>query len=460
MKVLLISHPNLHWQRPDFPPLGIAYLGAVVKKHGHEVLLIDGCINSIKDIVSSAEEYHPDFIGITCWTINRSVIWDLCLQLKKILPNTFLTIGGPHASFYPEHIFAKTHAHTVVIGEGEETLCELLNAIKNGDPLGQIKGIAFERKDGTVERTEARPLIENLDAIPFPFYEGFKNFNLKNYTGFAGLPKPTAAIITSRGCIFDCTYCASVNFWGKKWRCRSAQNVLDEIEHLVKEMGARSIYMFDDNFPVNKKRVMDICQGIVKRKMNIQWACCSHVKMVKEELLNAMKISGCVSIDFGVESGSNLILENINKKQKRSDIERAFALVHRAGIKPRAYLMVGNQGETIETIDETIEMIGKIKPHSSIGATLLWLLPGTQVFEEARRNGFIDNDYWIKSDNVPYNLQQYSYNELFKLRQRLMRGIAKQKGGIIPVINFYLKSIYYRLPFLSRLRSVIPDWLR
>jgi anaerobic magnesium-protoporphyrin IX monomethyl ester cyclase len=460
MKVLLISHPSEHRQKPDFPPIGIAYLGAMVKNQGHEVLLIDGGASPIDKIVRSAREFFPDFIGITCWTINRGLIWELCSRLKKELPNSFLTLGGPHASFYPEHIFVKTHACAVVIGEGEETICELLDNLKNGGSLTRIKGIAFKRKDGTVERTEMRPLIENLDAIPFPFYEGFKEFNFKNYAGLAGLPKPTAVIITSRGCVFDCTYCGSVRFWGKKWRHRSAQNVLDEIEHLVKKNGVRSIYIFDDNFPVNKKRAMEICQGIIERKFNIQWACCSHVKMVNEDLLNAMKISGCVSIDFGVESGSNFILKNINKKQQRSDIEHAFALAHRVGIKPRAYLMIGNKGETAETVDATIGMAGVIKPYSSIGATLLWLLPGTQVFEEASRNGFIDDDYWLKFDDVPYNLQEHSYDELFKLRQRLMRGIAKQKGGITPLINFYLKSIYYRFPFLSGLRSVIPDWLK
>jgi len=122
--------------------------------------------------------------------------------------------------------------------------------------------------------------------------------------------------------------------------------------------------------------------------------------------------------------------------------------------------MVGNKGESIDTIDETIEMAGFIKPHSSIGATLLWLLPGTRVYREACENGFISDDYWLKSDDVPYNLQEYTYRELFGLRQRLMRGIARKKGGISPMLSFYLKSIYYRYPFLSRMRSLIPDWLR
>ena len=460
MKVVLISNPTSRRMKPDFPPIGIAYLGAVVSKREHEVLLIDGGLTGLEDIVRQVNEYAPDFIGVTCWTIDRGTVWKLCSILQKKVPDAFLAVGGPHASFYPEHIFVKTHAAVVVIGEGEETVCELLEAVKNGGDLAQVRGIAYRKKDGTVERTEPRPQVEQLDSIPFPYYAGFRDFSFQMYAGFACLPQPTAAVITSRGCVFDCAYCGSVNFWGKKWRHRSAENVLDELQKLVQSMGVRSIYIFDDNFPVNKKRAMDICRGIIDRNLDIQWACCSHVKMINEELLDVMKESGCVSIDFGVESGSDMILRNINKGQNRVDIERAFALVHKAGIKPRAYLMVGNKGETVDTIDETIVMARTIKPHSSIGASLLWLLPGTRVFSEARENGFIDDDYWLRSDDVPYNLQEYSYRELFGLRQRLMRGIARQKGGIVPMVSFYLKSIYYRYPFLSRLRSLIPGWLR
>lgn len=460
MKILLISHPSGSVQRPDFPPIGIAYLGAAVRGRGHSVFLIDGGLAGIADIVDRAKSVQPDIVGVTCWTINRGAVWKLCEVLKRELPNALLVLGGPHASLYPEHVFIKTHAKVVVFGEGEETFCELLDTVEKGGDFTKVKGIAVRGDRDAVVKTEKRPQIEELDLIPFPHYGGFEDFSFQNYAGFPGLPRPTAAIITSRGCIFDCTYCGSVNFWGKKWRRRSAQNVLDEIEHLIREMGARSIYIFDDNFPVNKKRAVEICQGIIERKMDIQWACCSHVKMVNEDLLRVMKESGCVSIDFGVESGSNIILKNINKNQTRSDIERAFALSHKAGIKPRAYLMVGNQGETCDTIDETIELIGAIRPHSSIGATILWLLPGTDVFQKAKDGGFIDDDYWLGSDDVPYNLQEYSYPELFGLRQRLMHGIARKKGGIAPMVSFYLKSIYYRYPFLSRMRSLIPDWLR
>ena len=460
MKVLFISHPHKHRQTPDFPPIGIAYLGAMARKQGHDVLLIDGGLMSIGEIVVQAKGFSPDFVGVTCWTIDRVTVWNLCMLLRTFLPGVFLAVGGPHASFFPAQIFEKTHASAVVIGEGEETICELLQAVGNGGNLARVRGIAYRKDDGAVELTEPRQQVEPLDSIPFPYYEGFRNFSFKKYAGLAGLPRPTAAIISSRGCVFDCTYCGSVNFWGKKWRHRSAENVLAELDWLVRKMGARSVYIFDDNFPVNKKRAMEICQGMINRKLNIRWACCSHVKMINEELLGVMKESGCVSIDFGVESGSDLILRNINKNQSREDIERAFALVHKAEIKPRAFFMVGNKGETKDTIDATIELVGRIKPYSSVGASLVWLLPGTQIYREAQDNGFIDDNYWLSSNDIPYNLQEYNYSELFRLRQRLMHGIAKKKGGIAAMINYYLKCIYYRFPYLSFSRAFIPDWIR
>lgn len=462
MKVLLISHPNKYKETPDFPAIGIAYIGAIAKRDGHEVMLIEGGFFSLKEILRQANEFSPEFIGVTCWTINRALVWQLITLLSEVMPKAFICVGGQHPSSYPEHIFLKTNANAVVIGEGEDTISDLLNALENDRDLSEVRGIMFKKKDGTLMRTAVRPPIEQLDSIPFPYFDGFKNFTFNKYTGIggAGLPKPTAAIITSRGCVFDCAYCGSVNFWGNRWRYRSAGNVLDEMEHLVKVRGVRSIYIFDDNFPVNKKRALDICQGIIERKLNISWACCSHVKTINEELLRVMKQSGCVSIDFGVESGSDLILKNINKNQSRSDIERAFAMVHKAGIKPIAYLMVGNKGEALATINATIDMVGVIKPYLSTGASLLWLLPGTKSYSEARAKGFISDDYWLTSDDVPHNLQEHSYKELCKLRQILMKGIAKKKGGFVPMLSYYLKSTFYRFPVLSVFRALIPSWLR
>lgn len=459
MKILLISNPTSRHQRPDFPPPGIAYLGAIAKNEGHEVMLIDGGLRTISMIAAEARKYSPDLVGVTCWTIDRGMVWELCAALKEVVPGAFLILGGPHATMYPNHMFEKTHASAVVIGEGEETFAELLVALSGGGDLTSVAGIVLKGKDGSAFYTSGRPRIKDISSIPFPYYSGFKNFSFSMYNGFTWLPQPTAAIISSRGCVFDCAYCASVRFWGRRWWSRSPENVLAEIKWLVEKFGIRSIFFYDDNFPVNKKRVIAICEGIRNNDWNLKWSCCSNVKMLNSDLLEVMKDSGCVSIDFGVESGSNKILKNINKQQTSKDIIKAFDLVHEAGILPRAYLMVGCPGEDESTIDETIELVGRIKP-LSLGANILWLLPGTAVYEDAVKNGFISEDYWLKFDEVPYNLQEHSLKRLETLRTRLMVGIGRAKGGINSRIAYLLKVLYYKYPFLSIFRSLVPRQFR
>lgn len=456
MRVVLISNPTARHQRPDFPPPGTAYLGAVAHQAGHDVVLIDGGLHSVTQMKRKVHQASPDLIGVTCWTIDRGMVWHLCDGLKEAAPNARLILGGPHATLFPEHIFKKTYASAVVTGEGEETLVDFLDAMEKGKDLKDVAGLALPNKGGGVFYSAMRPAVQNIDSIPLPYYAGFENFSFSEYEGFPHLPSPTAAVISSRGCVFNCSYCASVRFWGRKWRYRSPENVLEEIAWLVDEHGIASIYFYDDNFPVNSNRAIAICEGIIRNRWNLKWACCSHVKMINEKLLKAMKASGCVTIAFGVESGSNKILKNINKQQTRRDIEKAFSLVHEYGILPTAYLMVGSPGEDKSTIDETIELIDRIKPCSSIGSTILWLLPGTTVYNDAVANGYIADDFWLESDEVPYNLQEYSLKELEELRKRLMFGIARKKGGIDAMIAYLLKRIYYKYPSLSRARSLVP----
>lgn len=458
MKIVLISNPASRRQRPDYPPPGIAYLGAIAHQKGHEVLLLDGGLLSFSQIISKTKKFSPDILGMTCWTIDRGMVWKLCGRLKQVVPNAVLIVGGPHATMYPAHIFKLTHAAAVVLGEGEDTFSDIIDAISQGKDFTNIPGMALPDKDNNVFYTEARQRINDLDRIPLPYYDGFENFNFAHYGSHPPLPAPSAAIISSRGCVFDCSYCASVRFWGSTWRFRSPENILAEIKWLVEKHAVRSLFFFDDNFPVNKNRVIAICEGIIRNKWNLKWACCSHVKMINHEILKIMKASGCVAIDFGVESGDNNILININKCQNCEDIKRAFSLTNEAGISPQAYLMVGNPGETQLSVDNTIELMKHIKPRMC-GTNILWLLPGTKVYDDAVKNGFIDDNYWLENNDVPYNLQEYSLHDLAILRQRLMMGIA-EKNGINMRINNFLKCLYYRHPFLSRFRSLVPKAFR
>jgi len=458
MKITLISNPVSRRQRPDYPPPGIAYLGAVAHQKGHEVLLLDGGLLTFSQIINKTRQFSPDILGVTCWTIDRGMVWKLCNMLKQAVPKTILIMGGPHATIYPEHIFKLTHASAVVLGEGEDTFSDIIDAFRRGKDFKNIAGMALRTKDDDVFYTETRRRIDDLDRIPLPYYDGFENFSFSSYCSHPPLPAPSAAIISSRGCVFDCSYCASVRFWGSAWRFRSPENILAEIDGLVKEHGVRSLFFYDDNFPVNKNRAIAICEGMIRNKWDLKWACCSHVKMINRELLEAMKASGCEAIDFGVESGDSNILVNINKRQSCEDIERAFRLTNEAGILPQAYLMVGNPGESESSVDNTIGLIKRIKPRMC-GTNILWLLPGTKVCEDAMRNGFINDDYWLANNDVPYNLQEHSMHDLVMLRQRLMMGIAENEGIGLRVNN-YLKCLYYRYPFLSRFRSLVPKAFR
>lgn len=462
MRVLLISHPPEYKIKADFPPPGISYLAAVAKRDGYEVRTIDAAIKSIEFIKKTVANYKPDIIGLTCWTISRSTVWSLSHILKDICPNVPLIIGGQHSTYFPEHIFKKTHATAVVIGEGEETFSEMLKVFERSGELKNVPGLALRGDRGEVVITGIRRVIQDLDVIPYPDYDAYVDFDFSQYSGIPTLPKPVAAIISSRGCIYNCSYCSSVKFWGNKWRFRSADNVVGEVIQLVEKYGVKSVFFFDDNFMVRPSRVEEICNKIIENGLEIKWACASHVNMIKNlELLKLMRSSGCVSIDFGVESGSAKILNNINKKQTPEDIHRAFDLVKKSGIIGRAYLMVGNKGEDESTIQDTIKLITTLGSQKTfVGGAILMLLPGTDVYNEAVYSKYISDDYWLENDDVPYNLQEHTLQELQKLRNQLMYGIAKNSNSFFPLITYYLKKIYYKYPALSRFRQYIPNIFR
>lgn len=225
-----------------------------------------------------------------------------------------------------------------------------------------------------------------------------------------------------------------------------------EIEWLYKKFEVRNIMFFDDNFTINKERVIKICSEILERNLNIKWVCCSHIGQIDEEILFWMKKAGCYRIDFGIESGSSEILENIKKNQTIEQIENDFELIHKVGIKPRAYLMVGNPGENENTIKQTIALMKKIKPYDTTSAQILWLLPDTEVYELSKLKNIIYDDYWLKSDSMVYYTGEHSVKELKALRRQLMKGLAKNQKNLKAYGEYILRKVYYKYPVLQKLR--------
>ena len=449
MDCLLINPPREIPQRADFPPMGLAYIASCLKQSGIEACVLDASALSWEMLRKMVSEKAPYIVGISCWTVERGQSFKTARIVKETVPDVKIIIGGHHATAFPEHMFKLACADVVVIGEGERTAVDLVRALLNNENLRKIKGIAHQ-EDGKVIITQSRDFIEDLDTIPLPSYD---DFNFDKYLGLSETKGRTAAIITSRGCSNKCVYCSASKFWKRKWRARSAKSVLDEIQWLYGDYSVKNFFFFDDNFTVRKERVMEICQGIMERKLDIKWVAESHVTHIDKEVLICMKKSGCYRIDYGVESGSPKILENIKKNQTVEQIEEAFRLTYEVGINPRALLMVGNPGEDEITIDETIKLMRKINPYDSGGCQVLWILPETEIYEMAKSKGLISDEYWERNDSMVYYTGDYSVEELKLLRDKMIRGLAKNKGWVKGYREYLVRMAYYKYPILQRMRK-------
>ncbi len=434
MKVILINSPRVKPEIANFPPLGLGFIGAVATREGHQVKILDAAAWSWDKVKKSVSAEKPDVIGLSCWTIERGQAFKAAKVAKEAAPNAKIVIGGPHASAFPHHIFLKAPVDYVVTGEGEDTFLELLDTIRHDGDITKVKGLAYCENEKT-RQTGPRPLIKDLDSIPFVLHE---QFDYGRYNGMHDSERTAAAIITARGCPFKCTYCSSAAYWGSKIRKRSVQNVLEEVKELFFHHGVCSILFFDDNLLVDKKRLISLCKGLCDLELDLTWAAEGSVR-VDLELLNWMKKAGCYRIDFGVESGSPKILKNINKAFTVDDTRKAFRLCHEAGIRPNAYLMIGSPGETVDTVKETIKLMSEIQPDVGPLRPGTWVLPDTELHELSIRQGLISEETWLSSDETFMYTGEHSTRKLESFARLFDRGMALN-AGIVPYLRVLCKQ--------------------
>jgi anaerobic magnesium-protoporphyrin IX monomethyl ester cyclase len=411
------------------PPLGLCYIQACLDKAGYKENKIVDIYNSYDDLEKIIREYNPDAVGIACFTTYRNSSYKLADIVKKINPGIKTFLGGPHSTFMWEQIM-KNYANVdfIVIGEAEITAVELIKAIDKGLPLRDVQGIVF-REDGNVIKTEDRPLIKDLDELPFPSY---RDIELKKYA----IPCPPttttnevkANIVSSRGCYGNCTFCSTKVFWGN-WRARTAKNVVDEIEWLYNTQNVRFFSFSDDIFTTDIKRVIDICNDIVARGLKIKWFCETRVNNVSLELFESMKKAGCYLVQFGVESGSDKILKNINKNVTKDQIINAFKLAKQAGLQTEILIMVGNQGEDWSTIKETEELFAHIDADILI-ISITHIFPATRLYDLAKEHNIIDDDFWLTDKTIPEYTVDNSVSELMKMRLDVVKKFYKSKGRL------------------------------
>ncbi|MEZ4525872.1 MAG: cobalamin-dependent protein [Desulfobacterales bacterium] len=385
MKILLI-HPfcledRIHEEDAAAVPIGLYSIGAMLKENRYdtEILNFHGMGRQPEKIREILRDRQPDIIGFSVLNANRWGAIDTARMAKKMNPKVKIVFGGVAATFLWEHFLKHfKNVDYIIMGEGEHSFLHLVRCLEKGDKtgIGTVPGLAF-RKDGSIVKTEPAPPVQNLDSLPNPA----KYFTYQH-------------LALTRGCPSDCTFCGSPKFWGRKVRFHSADCFVAQMEKLHQK-GVSFFYVSDDTFTLKKSLVIDICQKIIEKKCSISWAAISRADCVDEEILRWMRMAGCSQISYGVESGSEQMRNFMNKHLRTEQICRAFDLTRACGILPRAYFIYGCPGETRETVQESMDLIKKIKPLSCI-FYILDVYPGTALYDIFCQKFGITDDIWLK----------------------------------------------------------------
>lgn len=373
MKIIFVNPPISNSERygalapagSNAPPLGLCSLAAVTRKKGIETDLIDAQAEkmSIKETCHKIIFQKPDYVGITAVTFTFESAITLAQAIKRENKNIIIVMGGVHVSALPENSLLLNNAIDIlVLGEGEETIVEILKtkiSDKNRD-FRSIKGIAY-RSNGKVYITEHRPRIKDLDSLPFPAWDLLSGFPLSYDIQVQSLANiPSTSIITSRGCTGKCMFCDK-RIFGRTLRFNSAEYVIDMINDLYHNYGIRNIQFEDDNFMLFGTRLIKICNYLIKENLDLTWSCLARVDVVNEDKLKMMKKAKCCSILYGIESGSQKILDMMKKGTSLEQIEKAIEWTKKAGIYSKGFFITGYFGETRETLSETLEYIKRLK---------------------------------------------------------------------------------------------------
>lgn len=405
------------------PPLGLGYLASVLREAGFKVRIIDDLVEnlSLGDLLKKVKDSL--IVGITSTTPTFKSALSYAKKIKEALPDIFVVLGGVHVTFQPEKAMENEFVDAVCIGEGERTIVELAERVEAGKSLEGVKGIYY-REEGRIRKNEPREFIEDLDSLPFP---AFDLMPLEKYS-LLGRKLREFPMITSRGCPFACRYCSSSLFLGRKFRARSAGNVVDEIEWLVEKWEAKHVAFGDDTFTLKKKRVEEICREIRDRGLEITWSCSSRIDTIDAELLKTMKSAGCTAIYYGIESASRKVLEYY---RKRISLEKAFEVIRttkKLGISAICSFIIGAPIETRKEMEDTLKFAIRLDPDYA-QFSILTPYPGTEIYEEAKRNGILlTEDYEKYTAGKPVLKTQVSENELSKfLRKCYVRFYLRPK---------------------------------
>lgn len=469
MRIILIDPPFYRYINyyNRYYPLGLAYLAAVLRADGHEVLIYDADCNAnptkmdfsrleesypvylqslrdennpiLKEIRETIRSFNPDVIGISVWTTfaaSAFKIASLCKEWNRDVP---VIMGGPHISIkYDEVMNICPDVDFLIRGEGEGPLSEFVKAFeknKGVTPLSNpeilsINGLSY-KKDGKIIHNPSGAFANDLDKIPFPARDLLLNKGAYN-------SEDMGLFMTSRGCPYNCSYCAT-SIWERKTRYRSIDNVIREIRFVIKKYCTKQFTFMDDSFTVNRKRVVEFCEILIKEGFGISWNCNTRVNLVDEEMLRLMKKAGCTGIKVGIETGSERVLKLMNKNIALEQCRQVAKLFKKVGIHWTGYFMMGLPSETRDDVYQTLKFMKELNPDYA-SLSVYEPFPGTDLFEKGVEKGLVERnrtleDYYTISPKYYYvkdinrRVDTMSNNEFEKLETEMKGAFHKHNMG-------------------------------
>jgi len=455
MKIMLIKPPALipkDWKGiiGVVPPLGLAYVAAVLEKNGHEIKILDCILEdwkkinkfnekikylglSYEKIADAIKKEKPDVVGITSWSVEAPSAFRVAETVKKVDKNIFTVLGGIHPSIRPKDCLSNPNVDFVVIGEGEYTTLELIEELGKENPsFKDIKGIGFKQGEDIIINSP-RPLIKNLDELPMParhLFDMERYFNAtKSLQGGRQTTERTVVIISSRGCPYNCCFCSIHSVYGWEWRPRSAESIINEIEYLIKTYKVTGISFEDDNMTLDRKRAEKIFDSIIEKKLNIRWVAGNALRAdtLDEELLRKMKDSGCIGVAISPESGDQEVLNKIvGKNMDLKAVENVVRLCKKIGLRVDCNFVIGMVGETKQNIRNTVDFANKLKGIGLDFSNCYIALPfyGTRLYEQAKKLNYLtvkdgeELEYSLLCQDAVIQTPEFTPNDLKIFREQ------------------------------------------
>jgi len=456
IKIVLINPPL----QEDFPsdscspPLGLIAIATKVREN-MEVKLIDAPPKelSVEQIVTEVIEEKPDLVGITSMTS----IFPQALKVAKLIKEKVdikICCGGAHATLMTEDVLRSGVFDFVVRGEGDETFLELCKALQNNSDMTGVKGVSFV-DNGKIIHNEGREYIRDLDKLSFPSYEllPFENYQSKAPLGFVR-KMSWISYSSSRSCPFNCRFCSTSKLWGKIWRGLSADRMVKDVKRLVETYGLETIFFVDDNFTYKRDRIIEFCRKIRTEGVKFEWSCNCRVDQVDEELLTAMKGAGCWRIGFGIESGTQKVLDWFGKKITLDQSRNAIKLCKKVGITQVCYFIIGAPIEDEGDIKATIKFAQELNP-DVVGFSYLTPFVGTELYDECIEKNWSFEDL---TDFGKFNQQKpiikcgVSPERLIELRKKAYRGFYFRPSYMIKQM---IQNIMNPKQLLRGVRNII-----